>query len=76
MSSAIVDKYIGESARIIREMFGLKIIFSYALQQINQKKKVMQRIMSLVSFSWTKSMLLEESDSQRVNHLIVKFKEL
>ena len=27
VSSAIVDKYIGESARIIREMFGLSFSF-------------------------------------------------
>lgn len=29
VASAIVDKYIGESARIIREMFGTKIFFYY-----------------------------------------------
>jgi 26S proteasome regulatory subunit T4 len=28
VSSAIVDKYIGESARLIREMFGKKLNFS------------------------------------------------
>lgn len=34
VSSAIVDKYIGESARVIREMFGLLLVFlnvSYSL---------------------------------------------
>ena len=34
VSSAIVDKYIGESARIIREMFGKKIILSNQLINI------------------------------------------
>jgi ATP-dependent 26S proteasome regulatory subunit len=29
VSSAIVDKYIGESARLIREMFGKLILFPY-----------------------------------------------
>lgn len=35
VSSAIVDKYIGESARVIREMFGM--FFSYGNQHKRHK---------------------------------------
>lgn len=32
VSSAIVDKYIGESARVIREMFGTRLVVSYDMK--------------------------------------------
>jgi ATP-dependent 26S proteasome regulatory subunit len=68
VSSAIVDKYIGESARLIREMFGKRISIS--------SSKVMLEIINLVSYLWTKSMLSEENDSPKELLQIERFKEL
>ena len=57
VSSAIVDKYIGESARLIREMFGKRDVNDcfVTLLVFNQ---LMQRTISLALSLWMRLMLL------------------
>lgn len=73
VSSAIVDKYIGESARLIREMFSNLVLADLTNVQIC---KVMQRTMNLVSYLWMKLMPLEAEDSVKGIPQTVKFNEL
>lgn len=78
VSSAIVDKYIGESARIIREMFGkiTTLLQSFFLRHWKElTPKVMQENTNLVLFSWMKLMLSEANDSLKELLLIERSKE-
>lgn len=57
VSSAIVDKYIGESARLIREMFGTWSCFHRNISfniDFSFRKKDMRESMSRVLYSWMK----------------------
>lgn len=65
VASAIVDKYIGESARLIREMFGNIFL-----------TKPMLENMSHVLFLWMKLMQLVGEDFLKVLQQTEKFKEL
>ena len=80
VSSAIVDKYIGESARVIREMFGkaahsLFLLGEEKIINIFYYQKVMPATMSPALFSWMKSTRSVEGVSRRVPQLIVKSRE-
>ena len=44
MSSAIVDKYIGESARLIREMFGMLFLFQLSVVCGSKHRKYKSKI--------------------------------
>jgi ATP-dependent 26S proteasome regulatory subunit len=48
VASAIVDKYIGESARVIREMFGKQNIKLAVLIFLYSHYKVMRKIINRV----------------------------
>ena len=88
VSSAIVDKYIGESARLIREMFkgcgffnGPKRSFIFTLYStLNEQNPQLfspptPATTSPALSSWTKSTPLEVKDSQRVLPPTEKSKE-
>ena len=69
VSSAIVDKYIGESARLIREMFG-NFLLSYLDFILHQ---AMPENTNPVLFSWTKLTLLVVAAFLREHLPIEKF---
>ncbi|ESO12916.1 hypothetical protein HELRODRAFT_155612 [Helobdella robusta] len=68
VSSAIVDKYIGESARLIREMFGYGrdhqpcIIFMDEIDAIEDFLKEHQLIEKSRELSWRQACLLNQMD--------------
>lgn len=81
VASAIVDKYIGESARVVREMFGtllnvlqqgfplIRILTSPFMVQ------AMRRSTSRASSSWMRSMPLVDVVSRRAHQQIEKCNE-
>lgn len=77
VASSIVDKYIGESARVIREMFSkcYMLIIKEIKSFYYQSSQLSRENMSLALFSWTKSMQSVDVVSPKVLQLIEKFKE-
>lgn len=85
VSSAIVDKYIGESARLVREMFGyakehepvslLQQIFGVSQCPKLTTISFFCSIFTRRSSSWTKSMPSEEGDSVKEQVRIERFRE-
>lgn len=79
VASAIVDKYIGESSRVIREMFGTwlscAVLQAPATDSAAATCQGTPRTMRQQLSSWTKSTRLAASVSRRVLLLIAKSSE-